>query len=91
MSSNSGITYVSSLVSASHSSPLPPSTLTIEKQAGTYVIGQGYLKQPNSSYFGYPPYGSQFPPSSPPPLAGEEPIFGIPQIGNQPYYSPPYL
>jgi len=31
------------------------------------------------------------PPSSPPPLAGGEPVVGIPQIGNQPYYSPPYL
>jgi len=35
--------------------------------------------------------GGHFPLSSPPPLVGGEPIFGIPQIGAQPYLNPPYL
>ena len=54
------------------------------------MSGQSYPQQPNSPYVGYPPSGSQLPPSSPPMVWGK-PIVGIPQYGNPLSYSTPYL
>lgn len=90
MSSILEIPSGTSIMNATYPAPSPSPTPIVEKQVEPYVSGQGYLQQPNSPYVGCPPYGLQLTPSSPPPMGGGIPIVGIPQIGNQIYYNPPY-
>jgi hypothetical protein len=77
-------------MNATQPAPSPPPTPTIEQQVGPYVSGKGYLQQPNSPYVGYPPSGGSCLHHPLLLMAGGKPVVGIPQIGNQPYYSPPY-